>query len=497
MAERNGKIPMVSVESERALVGCLLQEADRVVPIMRNSFRLKPQAFGVSECRAIVQVVYDMMEGDKVRDVNLISVMDWLKTSGLMKSAGGGEYVMECEEWGVSTHVQSYCDIVRQKWIAREVERVSREIGMEARKAKSGDDLLRRSPEKYMGIVDDVVEDESNADVLVEELEECDRASEARDRGERYVRGLQSPWGELNYTINGFENGNMIVIAGRPSQGKTTIAEQVLCHVAEVHGPVAFVSLEMPRRDLLTRDLCRMSGVSMPKLRSGFVKKGGAQWDEVQRNKKVLEGLPLHILEGESDLNAILTWLRMMKRKHDIRMFAIDYIQKMWTGDAHVDAHGNVRVSKISDALKNLCTNLGIPGLVLSQLSRSMEKDGRYPLLSDLRDSGSIEQDADMVILTYRNTDDDVEENLGTKINLKNCRPQYIEVAKNRNGATGKVSFWFHAPYFRHEALPGGMDHADEGMRPHYTGNDHGPRDSAGSRDDGGNREMDVELDFD
>jgi len=479
------KIALVSQEAEMGLAGAMLMEPYRVIPMARDGYKLDPGAFGTPPCRILVKVMYDMLNDDKVRDINFVTVRDRLETLGISGGRNAEvpvDYLVECVDAGVPAQAESYCDLVRQKFILREVIRAADEIKADARVAKRGDVLLKNVPERFMQIVDDVLLDESNSAVLEKVIEGYRMASE----DENYLPGMRSGWRVMDDVANGLEDGTMIIIAGLPGQGKTTLEDQIACHVAEHYGPVARVTIDMTRKDLLERALCRLSGVSMPKLRRGYVKVGSAQWDQVCSHKELVQDFPLKILEGETNLNAILTWIRMMKMKHDIKLFTVDYIQQIYTGEPGTDANENVRLTKVSSELKRLCMSLKIPGIVLSQLSRGSARDNRPPQLHDLRGSGSIEQDASMVMVTYKNQNEE--------LSTKNMRAQYVDILKNKNGQTGQMAFWFHAPYFRHEALPGGMDHEDEGVRPRYKGNDMDAKAGSDGKED--KKEDEVDLAF-
>lgn len=449
------ELKLYNEDAEMALVGAMIADPYRVIPYARDALRLEEAAFYVPAHRLIVHELYSMLNDTSVRNINLLALVDRLETGGIADRCGGMNYLGDCMGTGNAMQSQSYADIVRQKWILREIVRITDEIRGDAQMAKRADNLLQHIPERFMGIVDEVINATSNSDVVAGIMEDYRKASEI----EGYMPGMSSGWPILDEIVNGFETG-MIIIAGRPGQGKTTIEDCIATHVAGMGHAIARVTIDMTRKVLLERANCRMSGVSMPKARRGHVKVGSAQWEQLEKNGKYIADLPMHILEGETDLNVIMTWIRMMKLKYNIQMFSVDYIQQIYTGIPGIDANDNVRISKVSSAFKSLCFKLDIPGLILSQLSRSNEKEGKYPILSNLRGSGSLEQDADVAILSYQHKE--------AEYSTKKVRAQIVDVVKNKNGSTGPLGFWFHAPYFLFESLPWGMMHEDDEItRPH------------------------------
>jgi replicative DNA helicase len=245
----------------------------------------------------------------------------------------------------------------------------------------------------------------------------------------------------------------MIFIVGRPSQGKTTIALNMTGSLALSGVPVAWINMDMQTKGrLFQRLVVWLAGVSLPKLKGGYARKD--QLAKMQEAADRLKKAPIHVLDTENNLDVICAWIRMQVLKFGVKCVAIDYIQQIMTGDMRTDSSNNInaRLTLVSAKLKKLQGELGIPFLVLTQLSRNADKEDRIPTLSDLRDSGSLEQDAFQVLLTYRNKQwsFDMEQDY-------HYRAQWIDLAKYQDGETGSVEFQFYAPYFSFKEAPAGL----------------------------------------
>jgi replicative DNA helicase len=209
---------------------------------------------------------------------------------------------------------------------------------------------------------------------------------------------------------------------------------------------VGRVTLDMTRRRLLARAACRKAGVSLPKLKHGFA--GKAQLAQIEEAARILMGYPMFINERDRDLRAICTWARAEKMRHDIKLLTIDYVQQIQVTDGARNWSTADKLSHASLMLKGLALELAIPVIVLSQLNRSVEQSERIPRLDDLRGSGSLEQDASIVIMSYK--DEKVPE-------VHNRTPQWLDVAKDQDGETGTIPFWFRRAYFLFDEAPPGF----------------------------------------
>jgi replicative DNA helicase len=217
------------------------------------------------------------------------------------------------------------------------------------------------------------------------------------------------------------------------------VEDQIAEFLANQNIPVARATLDMTVERLIARTTSRRAGVSLPKLNAGFA--GENQLAKVTEAGELIGDYPMYITDELHDVNAICTWVRAMKIKHDIQLFTLDYVQQVGvTGRSTQYMNENQTLTQVSRKFKRLALELKIPIILLSQLNRGSDHEDRIPTLSDLRGSGSLEQDANMVILLYH---DKKEEDREGK------RPQWMDVAKNQDGPTGTLPFWFWANYFR------------------------------------------------
>lgn len=249
--------------------------------------------------------------------------------------------------------------------------------------------------------------------------------------------------------MSGFEIG-LTVLAGRPSAGKTTMEDQACTYLAMSGKAVARCTLDSSRDELLERAICRTAGVSMPKLKFGFARKD--QLANAEDAAIKLDQAPIFINDWDRDIAGICAYARAMKRRYNIVLFTVDYIQLIEAAEmGNAEWNTTARVTYVSRKLKALSFELKIPVLVLSQLSRAVEKEDREPQMSDLRDSGAIEQDAAKIIFLYVHAKKKQEMEDEEALATKHKRPVIVNVMKHKNGQTGALPFWLYPPYFNFE----------------------------------------------
>jgi replicative DNA helicase len=317
-----------------------------------------------------------------------------------------------------------------------------REAIADAHRADNAVEFVSRLPGRFMDGYTLGQQDVPN-DVLM-----ADSLRRWRDAAEKKTPaiGLYTPWSPLTYLMSGFETG-LTILAGRPSAGKTTLEDQCCQYLAMRGKAVARVTLDSTRQELLERSICRIAGVSLPKLKFGFGRRD--QLANAERAAVDLSAAPVHINDSERDIMGICAYARAMRRKHGIAMLTVDYIQLIEAAEMGSNEWNTVaRVSYVSRKLKALSFELGIPVLVLSQLSRAVEKEDREPQLSDLRDSGAIEQDAAKVIFLYVDPPKRKEMEAKEPGATKHKRPVVVNVMKHKNGKTGALPFWLYPAYF-------------------------------------------------
>lgn len=446
--ENELRIPPHSDEAERAVIGSMMLDPwNSVAKVQR--FCLLAESFYDRRNQLIFSTFMDMVHEGKAIDA--ITFASYLKNRNNLEKAGGYEYLNQLQDPNLVTgHIEHYCDIVRQAWIKRCIIYTVMEVMSETYVSeKDGDELLRMLPERFMGIVDEAVREQG----LPEAVDEMMTEFKAAANGEKKMYGLPLPWDNLNEAMCGIPVG-FGFIAARPSQGKTTLEDQIFCHWAAIGFSVARITMDMTQPRLLQRAASRAAGVSLPKIKKGFVKFGSKQWDAVAEEAERMKSWPMYINDHDTNLKAICSWIRMMTIKHGIRAVSIDYIQQVYTG-TKVDNDENLRLTIVSGTLKALANTLGISIVALSQLNRGTDKDKRVPTMADLRGSGSLEQDAQWIWLLYK--DRDVEE-------TKTLRPVWIEIVKQQDGETCGLPFWMYPNYFKFVPAEIGFDSEGNAM---------------------------------
>lgn len=430
------RTPPHAEQAERAALGAMLSEPERVVPLAMLKMRLPEDVFFVPAHRRVCAAIYAMVREGR-RGVDLVTMSEFLRDRGEFEEVGGSQFLDALvDSADVVANAEFYLDIIRQKYILRRTIETARNVESEAWVSERGDTLLKKIPERFVHIVDAVVDEVSNRDVMTEQIKGW---RDAKEVGKGYT-GLPTPWESMNQILGGLRPG-LYIIAGRPSQGKTTLEDCIATYNASQGTPVARVTLDMNRRRLLARALCRKAGVSLPKLNAGYA--GESQLAQIEEAAAVIAHYPMFINDTDSDIAAICTWARAQKLKNDIQLLTIDYVQQVQVSESKTGWDDNRRLTYVSSRLKALWQELDIPIIVLSQLSRITDKGReRTPVLSDLRGSGSLEQDAYAVFLLYK--DRSAQE-------TKQKRAIWADLAKQQDGETGTLPFWMRPHYFLFE----------------------------------------------
>lgn len=444
---------------------------------------LPEEAFYVPAHRHVVRAVAELAA--KGRPVDQLTVMAEMRRQGVLDDAGGDRLIERLVlDTPTAAHVGFYLESVTGCWLRRQVIERAYEVSAEGWQGEQEDvqGWVRGVPERFAGFWAREQTEASNGEVLdglIQKWEDAKRYREG-DLTKAPAIGMRTPWDAATQMLCGLETG-LVILAGRPSAGKTTLEDCISVQVAEKYGAVARATLDSSRGALLARAACRRAGVSLAKLKFGFARED--QLEELRRAKRELQELPLFIRNDLSDIADVCAWARSMKRKHGIRMLTLDYAQQFGARELGRAQTDRVAVmTAVSGRLKKLAYQLDIPVLLLSQLSRSGEQAGRKePLMSDLRDSGSLEQDADKIVFCYvdakkRKAMEDPKDG-GRPDATKHKRPVCFHVIKHKDGETGTVELWMYPPYFRIEeaeedwgddSLPGDQDEVrrEWGVRP-------------------------------
>jgi replicative DNA helicase len=446
------QIPPQALEAETAVLGAMLLDRDSIARALEiidgNCF------YSNQHCRIFNAMVtlYDRNEA-----VDLITITEEMRKNGDLEGAGGVAYLENLlSSVATSAGIEYHAKIVLEKSTLRRLIEASTQIVSDAYNGQiEVADLIDRAERRIFEIsgsklrqgfiaMQDIVKDSFE---LVEQLYQQ----------KRYVTGLESGFKDLDTMTAGFHAGDFIVVAGRPSMGKTSFALNIAQHAAIKHKiPVAVFSLEMTKEQLMLRVLCSEARVKAHSVRTGFV--GKSEWGKLTRAAGTLHDAPIYI-DDSPDLNVLemRAKARRLKSEVDLGLVVVDYLQLI---RGHQRAENRQQeISHISRSLKALAKELHIPVMALSQLSRAVEQRERKekrPILSDLRESGAIEQDADVVIFIYRPfvykvAGEGAAETLESPESVEDRRKAEIIVGKQRNGPTGKVDLVFFDEYTRFE----------------------------------------------
>ena len=431
-----------SPEAEAAVLGSMILDRECIGDVVQQ---LGTDSFYRPEHGAIFDALVALYEDKDV--IDLVLLRDELKKHNKLESIGGVDYLVAVVDSAPSAaNVEYYAGIVKEKHMLRQLVVASNEILIEAC-AEGGDigEKLDVAEQRIFAVTEKKI---SGSVVPVKSLiEEVFENIESR-KGV-HVTGLETGYFELDDKLCGLQKGEMIIIAGRPSMGKTSLALNIAENIGadpDSPVPVAIFSLEMSKHQLVERILCSQSRIDSQLVRKGML--STEQLAELTRTGSELFDKPIFVDDtpGLTPL-MIRAKCRRLKSQHDIQCVMIDYMQLMSLG-GRVESRQQ-EISTISRYLKALARELDVPVVVLSQLNRAAEgREGHKPRMSDLRESGSIEQDADVVMLLHRedyyHKDDENYED-------DNCAD--VIIAKQRNGPTGVVKLMFNGIYTRFDNL--------------------------------------------
>lgn len=434
-----GKLPPQAKDLEEAVLGAIMLEKSAVDIAFEH---LKPECFYLENHQRIFAAMQGLHQ--KNYPIDLLTVVEELKSREELELVGGAFYITKLTNSVVSTaHIEIHARIILQKFIQRELIRVSNEIIGEAYEDGTDVfDLLDLSESKLFEISNNYLRSESEniGTVLVNTVKRID---ELRDRQEE-ITGTPTGYSQLDHITYGWQPGDLIILAARPSMGKTAFALN-LARNAALHPQkptaVAVFSLEMSSSQLVQRILSAESEVQLEKIARGKLE----EYEMNQLHAKginVLAKAPIHIDDTPAlNIFELRAKARRLVNKHHVGLIIIDYLQLMSSSGESRNSNREQEISKISRDLKGLAKELQIPIIALSQLSREVEKrkDKNFvPQLSDLRESGAIEQDADIVMFLYRPEYHDLnQDESGNSTKGK----AFLKIAKHRNGQLETLDF--------------------------------------------------------
>jgi replicative DNA helicase len=441
------RLPPHSIEAEQGVLGCALLSPNDCLGECIEKFAGGPEVFYDLRHRAIYELLTEMY--DRKNAIDIITVQQALKDKQQLDAVGGLAYLASLPDAVPSAaNLAYYVEIVREKFVLRRmigtctdvVGRAYQHQGeVDALLDEVERDILRISGERISSESPDIKKLVHRAIHIIEDYHQR----------QGKLGGLATGFMDLDRMTDGLHEGEMIVIAARPSMGKTSLAMNVVEHVVtQARVPVAVFSLEMTAEALVMRMMSSLARVNSRNIRDGFLSE--RDFARLTTAAGQLAKAPLFIDDSSGlSILQLRAKARRMAQQHGIKLFVIDYLQLLHSTARRAE-NRQQEIADISNGVKALAKELKVPVIVLSQLNRELEKDkNRKPRLSDLRESGAIEQDADLVALLYKPSSGDDDDSPGPEAD---GIPVNLLIAKQRNGPTGDVNLTFLKSYTRFES---------------------------------------------
>ena len=445
MSEKTINFNQQAREAEKAVLGGLMLETERFDSVI---LKISDKDFHGKDHQLIFESMGELINENKPLDP--LTVSEKLDSKNLLNKIGGKDYLISlATETPTAANLEAYAEIIRQRSVARQLMKANSEIAelINNPQGMDGFSLLDEAERKIFSLNDEANRSQSNILSMKELIpRSIDRLHQLAESGSKLL-GSSTGFKAIDNKLQGLQDGDLIVVAGRPSMGKTAfamnVAENVLVENDENTGAVLVFSLEMPAESLTTRLLSGMSRLDQQDVRSG--KLDNKQVTQVVEQSKRLRELPLYI-----DDSSLLSPMELRARARRINrqepnglsLIVVDYLQLMQIPGS-LENRVN-QISEISRSLKSLAKELNVPVIALSQLNRAVEqRTDKRPMMADLRDSGAIEQDADVILFIYRDEVYNEDSEQGNKAE--------IIIGKQRNGPIGKTYLTFLKQYARFE----------------------------------------------
>jgi len=442
------KLPPQSIEAEMSILGGILVDNEAINRVLEV---LSPEDLYRESHRKIMRAMIELNERGEPCD--LITMTTILRKKGELEEVGGGAYLATLVDFvPMAANISYYCKIVKEKYITRKLISAATDIVSNGFEDKVEVEELLDNAQK---VIFEISENKLRpsyykvSDILKDTIKNIELLYEKKE----LVTGVPTGYTDLDKLTAGFHAGDLVIIAGRPAMGKTTFALNVAQYAAvdsDKKFPAAIFSLEMPKEQLVERLLCSASRVDLTRLRSGHLQEN--DWPKLIKGAGLLHNSKIFIDDTPSiTVMELRSKARRLKAEHDIGIIVIDYLQLM-RGGANSESRQQ-EISEISRSLKALAKELSIPVVALSQLNRSLEqRTDKRPMMSDLRESGAIEQDADIIMFVYRGEVYDKEnEDLKGKAE--------VIIGKHRSGPIGTVDLAFRGEFTRFENLSNRDEH--------------------------------------
>ena len=440
-----GKVPPHDIEAEQAVIGSMLTDKDAVMSAVE---KLNENSFYRDDNKAIFEAIVNLY--NRAEPIDIVTVKDELTSMGMFEKVGGLEYlVMLPDKVPTTANVEKYIKIVEEKSTLRSLIKTANEIiDLGYDQTEDVEDIMASSEKKIFDIIQKNNQKSYTPikDVLIESFTKLEELYNQKTR----ITGVPTGFVELDYKTAGLHGSDLVLIAARPAMGKTAFALNIAANAAlRANTPVAIFNLEMSKDQLVDRILCMEAMVDSNKVRTGKLEED--DWSKLAGVVGPLSDSNIYIDDTPGiSIMEIRTKCRKLKMEKNIGLIVIDYIQLI-QGSGKRNSSREQEISEISRSLKILAKELNVPVIALSQLSRAVEqRPDHRPMLSDLRESGAIEQDADIVMFLYRDdyyNKDSEEKDISEVI-----------IAEHRGGSTGTVKLLWMGNYTKFVNLARGFE---------------------------------------
>ncbi|MGB0757297.1 MAG: replicative DNA helicase [Patescibacteria group bacterium] len=453
------KLPPQNIEAENSVLGSILIDSEALIKIADE---LKSDDFYLEANKIIYEAIVDLFNDRQ--NIDLVSVSNKLQEKSQLDQIGGKANLANLTNAVVTaSNIESYADIVKKKSALRKLIRAAGNIlTLGYDESKKVEDILDKSEQELFSVSQQHLKQnfESIKSVLSDAFERIDELH----KHEGGLRGVPTGFGDLDSKLAGLQKSDLIILAARPSVGKTSFALDIARNVAvNEKVPVGLFSLEMSKDQLVDRMLCSEAGIDLWKMRTGNLSTSPDSDDFPRLGQAMakLSEAPVFIDDTASvNIMSIRTKARRLKMEHNVGLIVVDYLQLMEGRSSNSSDNRVQEIAEISRALKGLARELNVPVLALSQLSRAVEQSKpAIPKLSHLRESGSIEQDADVVMFIYRKSRDGNYRPEDVPPDEKNLAE--VIIAKHRNGPTGVIKMFFDEQYASFRSLESKMTVSD------------------------------------
>ena len=439
------KLPPQNIEAEECLLGCLMIDKNAIIKVVDF---LGPEDF----YKGIHQKIYETMQElfEKREPIDILSLSARLQEKSTLEQIGGRAFLTELiNSVPNALHVSNYAKIIQRKRILRDMIQASYDIGVIGHNETEDIDVLLDQAEKKIFKISQT-NSVQNFVLVKNQLEEAFERIDVLHKRKDQPRGVPTGFVDLDKKLAGLQKSDLVILASRPSMGKSSLALDI---AKNCRAPVGIFSLEMSKDQIIDRLIAAEAGVDLWKLRTGQLSSQGENNDffRIQKTFDALSQAPIYINDnGSINILQMRAMARRLQAEHNLGLIIVDYLQLMDPRNTNISIVQ--QMTEISKSLKGLAKELNVPVLALSQLSRAVEQRiPQIPRLSDLRETGAIEQDADVVLFIYR---EDKYRQDSPKKNIAK-----IIIAKHRNGPTGEIELYFDERRASFKSLESNIQH--------------------------------------